>query len=194
MSKPKKPKQVTIGARIEQARTGYRMSQSQLGAMLKVTRAAVSLYEKDRNRPRAEVIDRLAELFGASPEWFTHGHGDAPAAPDLPLTIPEIEAAQITPEVANPARLATSRIWTLPGGVLDGSDQLITIVAPNAVRPVSVGDRVVVDLQQRSPAERPGVFLAYLTDYEHARLYQCGDGCACVPNILGRVVGFFRPI
>lgn len=188
MTKPKK--RSTVGMRIGQARAAYRISQSQLGAMLKVTRAAISQYEQDKIRPRDEVIERLAEVFGASAEWFVTGRGAQPAPVDLPITVPEIEVAQITPKVADLSRLATERQWNLPPGALGCAitpDHMVAFVAPNDAGSILAGDRVVVDLQSRTG---PGVFLV-VTDAGAQLIRDVADGHA---DTLGRVVAYLRAI
>lgn len=197
MTKPAK-RPASIGSRIEEARIHHGMSQAQLGVMLDVTRAAISQYEKDKTTPRNRVIDRLAEVFDASPEWFSHGRGERPKPADLPVAITEIDPGLITLSAVTNLRGLGCRTWSLPSSLFAGAvattnyDHLIAFAAPNALAPIHEGDRVVVDTQRReAPDEADAVFLVYV-DGRSARLSHYQRRIAA--SVLGRVVAFFRPI
>jgi transcriptional regulator with XRE-family HTH domain len=182
----------TVGKRIEQARTAHGMSQAQLGVRLEVTRAAVSQYEKDKIAPRAQVLARLVQVFKAAPEWFTEGLGAEPPPPDVQVSIPEIDPGRITWQFDDPRKAKTHRWWSVPSDAFDGRitpDHMIAFAAPNAVAPINVGDRVIVDLSRKTG---PGVLLIYVVD-EGARLYRREDR-QHKPEILGRVVAVFRAL
>lgn len=199
MTTKKKP--TTVGNRIEEARTSYRMSQAQLAIMLKKTRAAVSLYEQDKIAPRSKVIERLAEVFGAAPEWFAHGRGAAPKPVDHHVTIPEIDVALITPTLTDLRHLRTGKEWSLPASIFNcaitPNHMMVAFESADHVYPlISAGDRVVVDLQRRMPdADGPGVFLAYVADDRQCGAHLCGyTGEPIGADILGRVVALFRAV
>jgi transcriptional regulator with XRE-family HTH domain len=72
----------TIGERIRYARRLHPdMTQSALGRLIGVSRAAISQFEKDDTRPRPGNVERLAAVFECSPDWIEHGFNAAPAAP-----------------------------------------------------------------------------------------------------------------
>jgi transcriptional regulator with XRE-family HTH domain len=194
-------KKATVGSRIEAVRINYNMSQAQLGVMLAKTRAAVSQYEQDKITPRPKVIDRLAEVFGASPEWFTHGRGEPPRAADLSVTIPEINVGLITPALANLRDIKTGREWSLPSSLFNlpikHNHMMVVFESADRVAPfIHVGERVVVDLERRAPGAEPGVFLAYdASSPRRPGAHLCRyDRCAPKADILGRVVGAFRSL
>jgi transcriptional regulator with XRE-family HTH domain len=188
----KKPKHASVGERIAFARNEYGLSQAQLGANLRVTRAAVSQYEQDKIRPRPVVIERLAALFNADPEWFDRGRGKAPNPLDAPVAIPEINGAALTPEITDPRELATGRQWRIPAETVvfmavDPGDNLITLWAPNDADHVRRGDRVVIDTRRDDGGD--GVFL--IASEAGARLYR-GCDAPTDAKIVGRVVGYLR--
>jgi transcriptional regulator with XRE-family HTH domain len=193
-AKKAKTPAATVGSRIAQARATYSMSQAQLGMMLDVTRAAVSQYEKNKIAPRAQVIDRLAEVFNAAPEWFTHGRGTEPRPADVPIIIPEIDVGLITPQIGDLHSLKTGRLWSLPSAAFDhpvAADHMVAFVSPFRAQPVSIGDRVVIDMLLRSAAEA-GVFLVY-QEPRGARLCRC-DKIPAEAHVLGRVVALLRTV
>jgi transcriptional regulator with XRE-family HTH domain len=189
----------TIGERINFARDVYCWNQTELSEMIEVTRAAVSQYEKDMIRPRAEILDRLARVFNTDPEWFLFGRGRPPRAVETPVIIPEIDLELLTPRVKDLRTLRLGCDVGLRKSWFDAgarTDQTVTFVAPNTAAPVEAGDHVVVDLSRRRPGR--GVFLVY-------RRPQDGKGageCRLAPHgghhngldTLGRVIAYYRAI
>lgn len=192
-----KAKPKTIGDRIKAARQTYRMSQQQLSENLDLTRAAVSLYEQDRIRPRDEVVLRLAAIFNTPPEWFAYGRGNPPTSHDVPVDIPEIDLARYTGKVADLRSLKTGRFWRLPTMVFEeglaiSPDHMLAMAAPTDVPPVvKTGDRVVVDLHRRTgPA---GVYLV-VDPQKGACLRHYWNPHPSGPDIVGRVVAYLRSV
>jgi transcriptional regulator with XRE-family HTH domain len=183
----------TIGARIALARDTYRLSQSQLGANLGVTRAAVSQYEQDKIRPRPRVIDRLAEMFNSDPEWFERGSGKGPDVLDVPVTIPEINIALLTLQAPDPRELHVGRHWRLPSATFEEIDKLrdhmVAILAPNDAAPILAGDRVLIDTRRHRGA---GVFL--FIDPIGVRLSSRDGNFPSKARIIGRAIGYLRTL
>ena len=183
--------QQTIGERINFARESYEWNQTELSEMIEVTRAAVSQYEKDMIRPRAEIIDRLARVFNADPEWFTHGRGRGPKRVEAPVIIPEIDLALYTPHVTDLRHLRLGADIGLRKSWLDNyAGDTVTFVAPNAAGPVAEGDHVLVDLKRLGPGA--GVFLVF--EAKACRLCAADPALNDTRHYLGRVIAYFRTI
>jgi len=148
---------LSVGDRISQAREDFGLSQAQLSHHLAVTRAAVSLYEKDKIRPRPDIFQALAAFFSADPEWFEWGHGRAPDS---------IEAKPAT------------TFGALPGV----QSHMIAITAPNDVGSIQAGDKVLVDPLARDGA---GVFLV-IDPAKGSQLRACEtEGARIVGRVVG---------
>lgn len=185
----------TVGERIAVARDEYKLSQVQLAAHVGVTRAAISQYELDKTRPRRKIIDRLAELFNAAPEWFERGRGKAPDPLEWPVVIPEIDVLRLTPGIADPRDLSLGPQWKVPVGMFPGvvvaAETLVAFRAPNDAGPVQCGDRVVIDIERRGPAD--GVFLTVgATGARLCRYKTLIDDPE--PQIVGQAIAYFRAL
>jgi transcriptional regulator with XRE-family HTH domain len=172
--------ETTVGNRIAAIRDKYNLTQAQLGANVGVTRAAISLYEKNMARPRAEVVDRLAALFNADPEWFDRGRGKGPGRIKAPAPPAEIEAL-LRPQFLEVGYLAKAKVKHA---------DTVAILAPNAAGRIQRGDSVVIDTRRRKGGD-DGVFL--VADATGVALRQ---GCAGSPDtrILGRAVAYLRSL
>jgi transcriptional regulator with XRE-family HTH domain len=184
-------KKTTIGERIAIARDKYGLSQAQLGATLGVTRAAISQYEQNKITPRPKVIDRLAELFNADPEWFDRGRGKAPDPLDVPVNILEINVERLTSKITDVRDLRNGRRWRLPTDALTQVEmnQVVAILAPNDAGPIQSGDRVLIDTRR---CEGDGVFL--LIDEQGASLRDWFDGFPEDARVVGRAVAYLRAL
>jgi transcriptional regulator with XRE-family HTH domain len=179
---------LSVGDRIARARDAYRLSQAQLGAHLRVTRAAVSQYEKDQIKPRPGVFEKLGQLFDADPAWFEQGRGRPPAPPDTPVTIPEINVAALHERTLDPRELSNGREWRLPATVFPNTESfnhIVAILAPNDAHPICRGDHVLIDTRRRQGA---GVFL--VVDPAKGPQLCCGD--AAEAWIVGRAITYLR--
>ena len=139
----------TLGTRLRYARGKHNISQSQLAANIGITRAAISLYEADKMRPREEIINRLSELFGAGPEWFDSGVGKGPQQLDPPEFFAEITVERLTPEVTDLYTLHNGRYWQVPLAKRP-KGKPVAIKAPNDAEPIRRGDHVVIDTGRTS--------------------------------------------
>jgi transcriptional regulator with XRE-family HTH domain len=188
----KADQRLTIGDRIAIAREKYGLTQAKLGANLKVSRAAVSQYEKDLIRPRPEIFDMLAELFNADPEWFERGKGRAPQAHDAPVTIPEINVANVTHRLADPREAGNGRFWQVPRAAFSGvdisPDHMVTIQAPNPVGSIQAGDSVVIDTRRR---KGEGIFLVLDVATRCPELRRYDGRKPDRSQIVGRAAGHF---
>lgn len=184
----------SIGERIALARDRYQLSQSQLAANLGVTRAAISLYEQDKIRPRQEVVERLAAMFNTKPAWFEQGRGRSPRALDAPLSITEVNVERLTSKILDLRDLPTGRRWQVPTEMFADAklspDDLLMIRAPNYAYPIHLGDRVVINTQGLDPAD--AIFL--VVDAVGARLRRYEPGCAEVVRVYGQAVAYFRTL
>lgn len=60
----------TIGKRIKDIRTENKMSQTQFGKMLSVSQDTVSLWEKGKSAPDAELIVTICKEFSVSADYL----------------------------------------------------------------------------------------------------------------------------
>lgn len=186
----------TVGNRILQAREQYGLSQQQLGHHLDITRSAISQYEKDRIRPRPEIIAALAEFFKVDPSWFEAGKGLSPDPLAAPVIITEINVARVTESLADLRDCGIGREWRLPAATFAGAaadyERMVAIVAMNHVPPILfAGDKVLIDPSHR---HGEGVFLVVdrtkgpqLRRYPEARPDN-GE------TIVGRAVAYLRTL
>ena len=66
----KKEKLKTIGKRIHELRVEKGLSQVKLGEMLSVSQDTISLWEKSKSYPPAEIVILLAEIFEVSCDYI----------------------------------------------------------------------------------------------------------------------------
>ncbi|AQQ20257.1 helix-turn-helix domain-containing protein [Burkholderia cenocepacia] len=84
----------SIGARIIRSRAGLKLSQAELAARVGIAPTQLSRYEMGKNKPRPEMIQRLAEALDVLPEWLETGEGsvndiekDDPHTPGRVVTV-----------------------------------------------------------------------------------------------------------
>ncbi|MGS1060517.1 helix-turn-helix domain-containing protein [Burkholderia glumae] len=65
----------SIGARIVQSRAGLHLSQAQLAERVGIAPTQLSRYEMDKNKPRPEMLQRLAEALDVEANWLATGEG-----------------------------------------------------------------------------------------------------------------------
>lgn len=63
-----------LAQRLRQARLGAGLSQDAAVQLLnsKITKAALSNYEKGKRTPHAKILRDLGHIYGVRPQWFTH--------------------------------------------------------------------------------------------------------------------------
>jgi transcriptional regulator with XRE-family HTH domain len=182
----------TVGARIITARRVYNITQVQLAERLAVTRAAISQYEQDKNRPRPHVIDRLAEVFNADPEWFDRGRGKAPKRSDVPVTVAEVALDGINSHVTDLRNLRIGFDWRVPMRAFElpvSAEHIIVFKATNRAATILPGDWVLVDTE-RLVGPSTAVFLVQSLAAPSPHLRR---GNPPGSQILGRVVAYVRP-
>ncbi len=62
-----------IGARIKSIRYDARLDQGAFAKSIGVTRQSISAYETERLMPSRNVVERMADIYGASPWWLLYG-------------------------------------------------------------------------------------------------------------------------
>lgn len=70
----------TPGIRIKERRKSLGLTQPQVGAAVKVSKATVSLWENDTNTPNGRNLQELAKCLDTSSEWILSGKSK-PASP-----------------------------------------------------------------------------------------------------------------
>lgn len=59
-----------VGARLKDARIKQNMSQEQLGKLVGVSKAAISLYESEKRSPKIETIIEFIYILGVSADYL----------------------------------------------------------------------------------------------------------------------------
>lgn len=59
-----------IGSRLKQLRKERKMTQTELGNMLNVTKVSICCYEKNVRVPSLETLEDLSNIFGVSCDYF----------------------------------------------------------------------------------------------------------------------------
>ena len=59
-----------IGNRLKELRVKNKMTQSELGKLINVTKVSVCCYEKNVRIPSLETLEDLAEIFGVKCDYF----------------------------------------------------------------------------------------------------------------------------
>jgi transcriptional regulator with XRE-family HTH domain len=73
----------SMGQRIRDARMASGFSQEDVADMLKRTRSAVSLWEKNYSEPNPENLRNLAEVFQVTTNYLSKGTGRKPPSPTI---------------------------------------------------------------------------------------------------------------
>lgn len=66
-----------IAENLYRLRMSREMSQEDVAKAVGVTHGAVSQWESSFSEPRRKALEKLAELFGTTPDILTHGHVDS---------------------------------------------------------------------------------------------------------------------
>jgi transcriptional regulator with XRE-family HTH domain len=72
-----------LGDRIKQLRKEKGLSQAELGKLVGLSYAQIGRYEKKGMQPSAEVLNKIAEALGASPDFLLNGSAEEKAANHL---------------------------------------------------------------------------------------------------------------
>lgn len=75
--------------RIKERRKALKLTQLELGKMIGVTKATVSLWENETNTPNGGNLQALASILQCSPEWILNGVSDASVREPTPRPIAE---------------------------------------------------------------------------------------------------------
>jgi transcriptional regulator with XRE-family HTH domain len=84
-----------FGLRLRKARVLKKMTQTEVGAMFDVGKAAVSAWEVGSNTPSAEQLARMADEFGASVEWLLFGVEGEPFSIELRRVLSSMSAEML---------------------------------------------------------------------------------------------------
>ncbi len=83
------PVQKTLGSRIRDRRREIGLSASELARRAGVTRDTLHAWETDQSQPRANKLQMVAGVLGATVGWLIEGDGGCGPAPQ---TTPEVAA------------------------------------------------------------------------------------------------------
>ena len=67
-----------LGSRIAVLRRSHGWSQAELASQLGVSSSAVGMYEQGRREPSADILVRLASLFGVTTDFLLTGQTQTP--------------------------------------------------------------------------------------------------------------------
>lgn len=59
-----------IGSRLKEVRTDKKMTQSELGKLINVTKVSICCYEKGTRTPSLDTLDDLSTVFGVDANYF----------------------------------------------------------------------------------------------------------------------------
>ena len=68
-----------LGSRITVLRRNFGWSQAELADRLGISASAVGMYEQGRREPSADILVRLASLFGVTTDFLLTGQAQTPA-------------------------------------------------------------------------------------------------------------------
>lgn len=86
---------MTLGERIARLRRGHEWTQDQLARKVGVHNRHISRWERDKNRPSATTLEKLAQVFELSLDDLT----GANTKPSLESTLPDVELLRHFQEV-----------------------------------------------------------------------------------------------
>jgi DNA-binding XRE family transcriptional regulator len=151
--------------RIKERRKALKLTQSELGKMIGVTKATVSLWENETNTPNGANLQALASILRCSPEWILTGKSDLSIRTPIPkhiekAKIPLIEKKYIATlcngEVP-PQKQANAEVATALGGgprtfaYIETSEGMMHRITPK--------DTVYIDPDGKVEPDSVGIFL-----------------------------------
>ena len=83
-----------MGRRLAQARKARALTQTQVGTLFGLEKAAVSAWEVGKNMPNAEQVARMADEFGVSVEWLILGRQSPSLAQDTLEALSRLDATE----------------------------------------------------------------------------------------------------
>ena len=78
-----------MGARIAALRRDAGWSQAELGRRLRVSASAVGMYEQGRRLPSLNMVVRLSQVFGVTPDYLLTGKDPQSMTPPPNTNIPQ---------------------------------------------------------------------------------------------------------
>jgi SOS-response transcriptional repressor LexA len=166
-----------LGARIRAVRTAKGLTQKEFAPMLKVSQVAVSNWEKGADRPKAEILAKLAAMT-ADPDLRTYFVRESGMAVALGIE----SAAERTPATARPVPLLKDPIAAGTPRATDEAEIAQMLEMPRSWFPASgeffafkvVGDSmapvveegyiVIIDASRRDPRKLVGQMVAARED------------------------------
>ena len=152
--------------RIKERRKALQLTQSELGKMIGVTKATVSLWENETNTPNGANLQALASILQCSPDWILTGKSsDITFESPLPksmdkIQIPLIEKkyiAALCAEESPPQKQANAEIATALGG---GSRTFAYIeTSEGMMHRITPKDTVYIDPDGKLESDSVGIFL-----------------------------------
>ena len=82
----------TFGSRLRDLRIRKGINQKELSELLKISKSAVSMYERDEREPSFELLERIADFFEVSLDYLIRGEDYHSKAEEL-LHDPETQVA-----------------------------------------------------------------------------------------------------
>ncbi len=154
-----------IGQRIKERRKDLQLTQQDVGRRLSVSKATVSLWEKNATAPNGANLQRLCQLLKCSPDWLLNGKER-----DNPGGVNEPDVRVVRVEKKDIKELLLGNTAVFPKG--SDKDQLIAEATNAGPRTfifsetsegmtprISPGDAVFVDPDQASPAPGKEIWL-----------------------------------
>ena len=142
--------------RFKLARKAKRLSQAAIARQLKITREAVSQWERGKSTPPPTRMGKLAELLGRGTEWLATGRGRGDTVEGLPLC--GDVAAGVWSEPRSSQEAEFERVPVAPDPRYPVGAQYALKVRGNSVNKVAGDGAIVacVDILEAGMDPRPG--------------------------------------
>lgn len=151
-----------FGERIKQRRKTLGYTQTDLGRLAGVTKAAVSFWEVSNTIPNGSNMQALAKALKCSPDWLLSGKGSIDEIAPTSIPIPLIELSQISQYLAGdfqPTRHGGHQSALLREAIAASEKTFALEWQGEGMRPrIERGDTVYIDPAQNDCAS-DGVYL-----------------------------------
>ena len=151
---------VVIGPRIKERRRDMNLTQQELGRRVGVSKATISLWEKDDTAPTGKNLLSLAKAIGRSPEWITDGREVVTPTRTTPL-IAKSDIVAFTAGGRVPVKEAPEQAAAAAKALSSSTATFIYVEDSTGMAPrIAPGDYICIDPDVSPTAgHNPGVWL-----------------------------------
>jgi transcriptional regulator with XRE-family HTH domain len=94
-----------LGERIRLARKKQKFTQANLAQLIEISEQTLNKYEKGHRIPKAEILNRMANILNCNPGWLLSGEGDMISSSTPALGEPEPERKPLPSNLENMSEL-----------------------------------------------------------------------------------------